>query len=266
MSSTLSIRHGINTNGLQLYLDADNPNSYPGSGITWYDLSVNSANVSTGSMTYVNGTLSSFSSSYNTGSGGGSAPNLSNSSSINFYAPNLTSVATVEMVCRPNNWNYEAAQLSIIFGWSGYYWVSLATNGGLGFYDNSCVVSTYSPFLLPNSGSSRNGSADIYGIWYYLVFEMYSNTIGPNNILDNKMWINGVQQNLALAYGTPATNKDFGGGNGAMAMIPGYAPTVNANNWNGINDYAMFRVYNRTLSQQEITNNYNYYKPFYNLY
>jgi hypothetical protein len=265
MSSTLSIRHGINTNGLQLYLDADNQNSYPGSGTTWYDLSVNGANVSTGSMTYVNGALSSFSSSYNTGSGGGSAPNLSNSSSINFYAPNLTSVATIETVCRFNNRNYEAGDASIIFSWSGYYWAGLSpSDGSLFFNDNSCLVNAV-PFL-PNSGSSRNGSASVFGIWYYFVFEMYNSVVGPNNILDNKMWINGVQQNLALAYGTPATNKDFGGGNGAMAMIPGYAPTVNANNWNGINNYAMFRVYNRTLTQQEITSNYNYYKPFYNLY
>jgi hypothetical protein len=261
--STL-VGYNINTDGLSLYLDASNPNSYPGSGTTWYDLSVNSANVSTGSMTYVNGTLSSFSSSYNTGSGGQSAPrDPSISSSINFYAPNLTSVATVEMVYRPNNWNYEAGNISIIFGWSGYYFVGLGPSGGsLFFNDSSCLVGAPS---LPNSGSSKNGSSPIFGIWYYLVFEMYNGAIGPNNILDNKMWINGVQQNLSLAYGTPGT-KDFGGGNGALAFIPGYEATTNSINWNGINDYAMFRVYNRTLSQQEITNNYNYYKPFYNLY
>ena len=35
---------GIVTDGLQLYLDASNPASYPGSGTTWYDLSGNSNN------------------------------------------------------------------------------------------------------------------------------------------------------------------------------------------------------------------------------
>lgn len=41
---------GIVTNGLQLWLDAGNSSSYPGSGTTWYDLSVNQVN-----STLVNG-------------------------------------------------------------------------------------------------------------------------------------------------------------------------------------------------------------------
>jgi hypothetical protein len=251
------VGYNINTDGLSLYLDARNPTSYPGSGTTWYDLSTNVANVSTGSMTYVNGALSSFSSSYVTAS--------LNTSSIDFYAPNLSTIATIETVCRFNNYNWGAGSgLSTIFGWSGLYWAGLSPNGGLFFNDDSCVVSTYSPFLLPNSGSSRNGSANIYGIWYYLVFEMYNGSIGPNTILDNKIWVNGVQQNLALSAGTPGT-KNFGGGNGAIATRSGFAPSTNVQNINGINDYAMFRVYNRTLSQQEITNSYNYYKPIFNL-
>tara|TARA_B110000503_G_scaffold143550_2_gene245742 strand:- start:3470 stop:4240 length:771 start_codon:yes stop_codon:yes gene_type:complete len=252
------VGYNTNPNGLSLYLDAGNPNSYPGSGTTWYDLSTNSANVSTGSMTYVNAGLSSFSSSYVTAS--------LNTSSIDFYAPNLSTVATVEMVCRFNNYNWGAGGgQATIFGWSGLYWAGLSTNGGLFFNDDSCVVGNYAPFLLPNSGSSRNGSAAIFGIWYYLVFEMYNGSIGPNTILDNKIWVNGVQQNLALGAGTPGT-KNFGGGNGAIATRSGYVPPTNVLNINGINDYAMFKVYNRTLSQSEITNNYNYYKPFYNLY
>ena len=34
------------TNGLVLALDAANPNSYPGSGTTWYDLSGNNLHMS----------------------------------------------------------------------------------------------------------------------------------------------------------------------------------------------------------------------------
>lgn len=265
MSSTTTIGYSTSTNGLSLYLDADNPRSYPGTGAIWYDLSTNSANVSTGSMTYVNAGLSSFSSSYNTGSGGPSAPrDPSISSSINFYAPNLTSVATVEMVCRFNNWNYESAGLVIIFGWPGFYWVGLSPSDGALFFNDTSALVNALPYL-PNSGSSRNGSVPVFGIWYYLVFEMYTGAVG-NGMLDNKMWVNGVQQNMSLAYGTPNPNANFGGGNGSIAFLPGYQATDNNINWNGINDYAMFRVYNRALSQQEITNNYNYYKPFYNLY
>ena len=38
------VGYNLNTNGLQLYLDARNPTSYPGSGNTWYDLSPNNNN------------------------------------------------------------------------------------------------------------------------------------------------------------------------------------------------------------------------------
>jgi hypothetical protein len=249
MSSALTIGHSINTNGLQLYLDADNSRSYPGSGTTWYDLSVNGANVSTGSMTYVNGALSSFSSSYTTSS--------LDTSFIEFYAPNLSTVATVEMVYRPNNYNW-AASYAALFGWD-LYQVSLIVNGAIGFADGT---GAFSGSFLPNSGSSRNGSAPVFGIWYYFVFEMYE-----SNMPNNKMWVNGTQQNLNYNFpgGNPAF-QNFNGGNGSIASYRAMGSNPVNGNYNGINDYAMFRVYNRTLSQQEITNNYNYYKPFYNLY
>ena len=54
-----------------------------------------------------------------------------------------------------------------------------------------------------------------------------------NNILNNKMWVNGVQQNMSLAFGTPNPNANFGGGNGAIAFLPGYQATNNNINWNG---------------------------------
>jgi hypothetical protein len=250
MSSTLTIGHGINTDGLQLYLDADNLNSYPGYGTTWYDLSVNSVNVLTGSMKYVDASLSSFSSSIQNGS--------TITSSIDFYAPNLTSVATIETVCRFNNFNANANSQAVIFGWNNY-WISVSpSNRAIGFFDNASASSS----ILPASGSSINGGAPIFGIWYYLVFEMYS-----GNMSSNKMWVNNIQQNLAPIFGpsNPA-NQTFNNGNGSIAKFKAMAYTDTGTNYNGVNDYAMFRIYNRTLSQQEITNNYNYYKPFYNLY
>jgi hypothetical protein len=249
MSSALTIGHSINTNGLQLYLDADNLNSYPGTGTTWYDLSTNSANVSTGSMKYVNAGLSSFSSSYTTAS--------LDTSFIEFYAPNLSTVATVEMICRPNNYNW-AASYAALFGWN-LYQVSLFVNGTVAFADGS---GAFSGSFLPNSGSSRNGSASVFGIWYYFVFEMHSGSMSSN-----KMWVNSTQQNLYSAGGAEnLALQNFNGGNGSIASYRFMGSNPVNGNYNGINDYAMFRVYNRTLSQQEITNNYNYYKPFYNLY
>jgi hypothetical protein len=228
------VGYNINTDGLSLYLDARNPTSYPGNGNIWYDLSAGANNVSTGSMTYVSaGLTSSFSSSFVTGL---------NTSSIDFYAPNLTTIATIETVCR---FNTQITFQSTIFSWNVYY-VAFQNNQSLNFCDNSggSVFTTLSSPLL--------------GVWRYLVFEMYESDM-PNN----KMWVNGVQQNLTYSGTQNIPNQNFNGGNGAISKIKGRNPVDG--NYNGTNDYAMFRVYNRTLSQAEITNNYNYYKPIFNL-
>ena len=245
------VGYNINTDGLSLYLDARNPTSYPGNGNIWYDLSVGANNVSTGSMTYVNGTLSSFSSSYNSGS-------ATNTSSIDFYAPNLTTVATVETVCRFNNFNQLNNQ-STVFGWNPYRVIFFPGNGFLSFDEGSGAGSGV---FLPNLGSSINGSSAVFGIWYYFVFEMNNGATGPLSMFDNKMWVNGAQQSLSNSGVQNLSNQNFNGGNG---MIASYKGLGIFNYYNGINDYAMFRVYNRTLSQAEITNNYNYYKPIFNL-
>ena len=41
------------TTDLLLYLDADNPASYPGTGNTWYDLSTNSNNGTIGALSLI---------------------------------------------------------------------------------------------------------------------------------------------------------------------------------------------------------------------
>jgi len=250
------VGYNINPNGLSLYLDARNPTSYPGSGTTWYDLSAGGNNVSTGSMYYVSaGLTSSFSSSF---------PNNSTiTSSIDFYAPNLTSIATIETVCRFNNYNW-STNSSHIFGWDSYAVGIFPSNGYVIFGDKS---GAYRGLGLPNSGSSINGSSPIFGIWYYFVFEMNNGTTGPLDMFSNKMWVNGVQQNLVNANTPSLPNQNFNGGNGALAKYKSMTPQSGpGNNYSGMNDYAMFRVYNRTLSQAEITNSYNYYKPIFNLY
>jgi hypothetical protein len=242
------VGYNINTDGLSLYLDARNPTSYPGNGNIWYDLSTGGNNVSTGSMYYVSaGLTSSFSSSFVTGS--------TNTSSMDFYAPNLTSVATIETVCRFNSWNW-SVNASTIFGWGSYYTGFNPSNGVIFTADGT---GAYSGSVLPNLGSSKNGSAPILGVWYYLVFEMYD-----GNMPNNKIWVNRIQQSLFGAGGTGnPSNQNFNNGNGALSKFKALNPAFS--NVCGINDYAMFRVYNRTLSQAEITNNYNYYKPIYNL-
>jgi hypothetical protein len=232
--------YNTNVNGLSLYLDARNPTSYPGSGTTWFDLSPNAANVSTGSMTYVSaGLTSSFSSSFVTGI---------NTSSIDFYAPNLTSpFITVETVCRFNN---QITFQSTVFSWNLYY-VAFNNNRDLFFADNS------------GGDTKTTLSSPLLGVWRYFVFIMCNGTTGPLNMSNNNMYVNNIRQNLISSGLSNLANQNFNGGNGSISKIKGRNPVDG--NYNGTNDYAMFKVYNRSLSEAEITNNYNYYKPIFNL-
>jgi hypothetical protein len=94
--------------------------------------------------------------------------------------------------------------------------------------------------------------------WKHLVCEMYQYppTIDTGN---NKLWVNGVQQSLSGGSGD-GLDQDFNNGTGRIAGAIGWAY-----NYNSIGYYPIFKIYNRVLSQDEITNNYNYYKTRYPL-
>ena len=80
--------------------------------------------------------------------------------------------------------------------------------------------------------------------WQYFVFELHNN-LPPVN---SKLYRNGEELTQDIV-GTGLVNY-----NNNMQMAGGTGVSC-----------SMFRTYNRALTQQEITNNYNYYKPIFNL-
>ena len=111
----------------------------------------------------------------------------------------------------------------------------------------------------------NTGNGDIYGIdgnqfeslglndnWKHYVFEMRRDVSYTNN----KMYIDGVQQ-VGLSQVRPAgsgenaTNREF---NGGLGRIAGWQ---NDNSYRARMDVAMFRVYNKALTDQEVLDNYN---------
>jgi hypothetical protein len=60
ISGSTDIGYKTSTDGLSLYLDARNQNSYPGSGTTWFDLSVGTHDSSTALATYSSTSPASF--------------------------------------------------------------------------------------------------------------------------------------------------------------------------------------------------------------
>jgi hypothetical protein len=77
---------------------------------------------------------------------------------------------------------------------------------------------------------------------------------------NNKIYINGQNQSLSQVLSTEnASNRNFNSGNGRISSW------LADNNYYIPMDLAQFRVYNRSLSAQEVLQNYNASKKRYGL-
>jgi hypothetical protein len=212
----------LSNSGLVLHLDAGNPSSYSGSGTTWNDLSGNGSNVTLTSTTF------------NSASGGSIVFN--GSAYANFNA-NLgsTNAVTVDMWVKTNSLNTPTG--SMYFGFGQYdAWTA---NGNIGY--NTSAGDQY------GITSSRVSTLGIEGAWKHLVFVMYA---GSNT--NNKIYVNGVSQTMSQVAGVfGTTNANFNSGAG---RISGWR---NDSSWLMNLNVASFKIYNRELTQQEITNNFN---------
>lgn len=213
----------ISNSGLVLHLDAANPASYSGSGTTWNDLSGNGSNV-----TLTNTTFNS--------ANGGSIVFNGTSAYANFDA-NIgnTNVVTVEMWVKTN-----ASTGGMYFGFDTYNaWTS---GGNLGY--NTANSDQYG---IPSTKVDYYG---LVGSWRHLVFVMYD-----GSRTNNKIFINGESQDLTYSSGSfNSSTADFNAGAG---KISGWRYPGQATNWLMNMNVANFKVYNRELTQQEITNNFN---------
>ena len=213
----------ISNSGLVLHLDAGNTASYSGSGTTWNDLSGNGSNV-----TLTNTTFSS--------ANGGSIIFNGTNSYANFNANiGSTSAVTVEMWVKTNS--LKAPTGAMYFGFNMYdAWTA---NGNIGY--NTAGSDHYG---FPSSKVDYYG---IEGAWRHLVFVMYA---GAKT--NNKIYVNGESQTLSQIQGTfSAINSNFNSGAGRISSW------LYDQNWLINMNLANFKIYNRELTQQEITNNFN---------
>lgn len=211
----------IVTNGLVLCLDAANIKSYPGSGTTWSDLTPNKNDV-----TLTNGPT------FNSANKG-SIVFDGNNDYANFYAPNLDTIATVEVWVKLGA-NYTN---QIMFGWYAYDVYCLS--GKLGYNTGNSDLLGISSATVTNLGLVDN--------WKHYVFEMRTDVSYSNN----KIYINGQLMTLDQAGTEAAANRTFNSGNGKIAgwrVGIGYSMPM---------DCSVFKVYNRALSATEIKQNYN---------
>lgn len=213
----------FSNSGLVLHVDAGNPASYSGSGTTWNDLSGNGSNVTLAST------------SYNSANGGSIVFNGTTSYADFTANVGSTNVVTVEMWVKTNSLNPPNG--AMFFGFNLYdVWTS---GGNIGY--NTSAGDLYG---VPSAQVDNLG---IVGGWRHLVFVMNSGSKS-----NNKIYVNGQAQTMSQVYGAfGSVNSNFNSGNG---RISGWR--YNAD-WKMNMNVANFKVYNRELSSQEISNNYN---------
>jgi len=239
-------RKAVN-NGLVTNMDVTNKLSYNDSTLPnrWVDI----ANYGlTSSYSFTFSSINSTGPTYSSLQGG--YLYFNGNSYINTYSPiGNTNVVTIEMWVRikPESAN------RMLFGWANYdiYWV-----GGVGLGFNT-------------------GNGDLYGIsnatftglgfvvrWVHYVFEMSSGVAYSNN----KIYIDGVIQPLVQGAGTQnITNTNFSGGNGRIGCWTNSLLTGGGTPYLGVFDLSVFKVYNRALTQTEVTEGYNKYRRKYEI-
>lgn len=153
---------------------------------------------------------------------------------IDFSSPiGNTTTVTVEAWVRLKS-NYSGG---MIFGWDQYN--IYCPSGMIGFNTNNSD-------LYGISAATVN-SLNLVENWVHYVFEMKS-----GSVISNKIYINGNEQTLYQLIATPNVVKtNFNSGNGRISGFKSedrYLISM---------DMSTFRVYNRSLTKDEIMKNYN---------
>jgi hypothetical protein len=208
--------------GLVLGIDIANQRSYPRSGNTITDF------LKPLSKYTIAGTAN-----FNAGSGGNLVFDGS-TNYVNFTAPNLGTTTTVEM------WAALGAGYSgkMPFGWFRYD--VYCASGGMGFNTGNSDMYGINSTTVSNLGLVGNPR--------HYVFEMRSDV----SYINNKMYINSVSQTLSQQLGTElAGQRNFNSGVGRISAWTDTAGYDMPMSW------AIFKIYNRALTQAEINTNFN---------
>jgi hypothetical protein len=212
-------------NGLLVYLDAANPKSYAGSGITWYDLSGNNRNATLTNAPVHSGTYFTFDGVNQ----GATAPNTS-------YPAAWTDPFSIETWLRiPTAATWNTTYYSNI--------ISRGTYGGAHALSSSSTNNRISGYIRGDAATASPYATILRDIWYNAVLT-WDGTYG-------RIYINEILQQTSGSYsltGVPenaewfiATAKAFGGAIGSPFT----------------GDMSMIKIYSVCLTQLEITKNFN---------
>ena len=218
----VTVYDGVVYNGLQLYLDANNTTSYPGTGTTWFDLSGQGNDVAmqnSGSISY-------------TSSGGGYFTLASNGY---FNRASTTGVPT----------GTSAYTMSVWVQWPTGTW---PVSGGMIGIGSSITTNLTNQFRTVNTNGLVNYwyGNDLNATSTLSPASQWFNAVAQWDGTTRKIWVNGTQIASAGATGL----------NVASSLLQ-----VGATNIGGSEPLSgrigQALVYNRALSSSEIQQNYN---------
>ena len=229
--------------GLQLELDTANNSSYYGSGTIWYDLTDNNDADIVGGPTFIDDPSSDEKNRFDFDG---------SDDHVNFTAANIdgnTETVTVEVLAKLTiDLDTEDDKGYMIFGWNKYdVWTGPITGIGthypLGYNTGGSNLYGLNGSRLENLGINNN--------FIHYIFEMRSDVSFTNN----KIYINGNLQtgfeHIRTGSGENATNRNFNNGQG---RISGWKHN---SNYRIPMEISLFRVYNKALTQEEVTARYN---------
>jgi hypothetical protein len=233
----------IITDGLILIWDASNPQSYPGSGTTWYDVSGNNNHGTINSGEFVPNSF------------GGYLRNLNNESNF-FYinVSNSTSLSntlsvtaggwTIEEIIWTNSTNYPEADAGSVFsnpaygpGATGFDWNHGYGVGNFQFGQSSNSPTGYEDTVVISSIPSQYAQFNTWRI-RTMIWNRGANTVS--------LYING---DYIGGGNTPNTSGQaiYDGGGGDIGTLYG---------WKFYGRRASFKIYNNVLSAADIQQNY----------
>jgi len=226
----VAVYDGVVYNGLQLYLDANNTTSYPGSGTTWYDLSGNGNDVvmqNSGSISY-------------TATGGGY---FTLASSGYFNKATTTGIPT----------GTSAYTMSVWVQWSSGTW---PTFGGMLGIGSSTTTNQTNQFRTTGTNALLNYwyGNDLAATSALSPASQWFNAVAQWDGTTRKIWVNGTQVASAGASGLNVSSSLLQVG---ATNIGGSEPLQG--------NIGQALIYNRALTSTEIQQNYNAVKSRYGL-
>jgi len=255
-----SIGGKIVTDGLVMHYDALNGRSYPGSGTTWYDLTPydNTGSLDDGNnpVTIANG-YASF------------VANQAGSNNRFMFVNEIlginttTQYITVDMWAKiPSNLGSNSTSNPYLFGFYIYYGVSFEKGGGSPIGQFGFTTSNSDVYGIDDLSYIQNNLLDKW-VHYSFVACDYDNSSIPSS--SQKIYINSIPLSLSQVAGseTPNFRKFTDTSTGDMAFG---TRRNNAAGRSTTYDAAIIKVYNRELTQTEVTQNFNAHRGRFNIY